>query len=58
MTEETKHEPILASEMLRVTAENYAKFMIGLGAHMEKLESHIAKLEARIAELENGNDTK
>ena len=58
MTEQTNQEPKLASEMLRITADNYSKFMIGLAVHMEKLEAHIAKLEKRIMELEDNDDLK
>jgi uncharacterized protein YceH (UPF0502 family) len=58
MTDEAKS--LSVSEMLRTTADNHAKFIEQVAAHIEKLESAVAQLRSRITELEsiNGNNTK
>ena len=56
MTEEVKAPTV--PEMLRMTGENTAEFMMQVANHIEKLEKAVADLKDRIAELElaSGND--
>jgi hypothetical protein len=56
MTEEIKAPTV--PEMLRMTGENTAEFMMQVANHIEKLEKAVADLKDRIAELElaSGND--
>jgi hypothetical protein len=55
MTEEVKTPPTVP-EMLRMTGENTAEFMMQVADHVDRLESVILKLEARITEMEKAHD--
>ena len=53
MTEEVKAPTV--PEMLRMTGDNTAEFMMQVANHIEKLEKAVADLKDRIAELESAN---
>jgi len=57
MTEEVKTPPTVP-QMLRMTGENTAEFMMQVADHIEKLEKAVADLKARVVEMESsiGND--
>jgi hypothetical protein len=57
MTEEIKTPPTVP-QMLRMTGENTAEFMMQVADHIEKLEKAVADLKARVVEMESsiGND--
>jgi hypothetical protein len=56
MTEQVKAPTV--PEMLRMTGENTAEFMMQVADHIERLEKAVEELKARIVELElaSGND--
>jgi ubiquinone biosynthesis protein UbiJ len=56
MTEEVKAPTV--PEMLRMTGDNTAEFMMQVADHIERLERAVEELKARIVELEStsGND--
>ena len=58
MTEEVKAPTV--PEMLRMTGDNTAEFMMQVADHIERLERAVEELKARIVELEStsGNDNK
>ena len=58
MTEEVKAPTV--PEMLRITGDNTAEFMMQVADHIEKLEKAVEELKARIVELEStsGNNNK
>jgi ubiquinone biosynthesis protein UbiJ len=58
MTEEVKAPTV--PEMLRMTGDNTAEFMMQVADHIERLERAVEELKARIFELESasGNDNK
>jgi len=57
MTEEVKTPPTVP-QMLRMTGENTAEFMMQVADHIERLEKAVADLKARVVEMESsiGND--
>jgi hypothetical protein len=57
MTEEIKTPPTVP-QMLRMTGENTAEFMMQVADHVERLEKAVEELKARIVEMESsiGND--
>jgi ubiquinone biosynthesis protein UbiJ len=57
MTEEVKTPPTVP-QMLRMTGDNTAEFMMQVADHIERLERAVEELKARIVELESasGND--
>jgi len=56
MTEQVKAPTV--PEMLRMTGENTAEFMMQVADHIERLEKAVDELKTRIVELElaSGND--
>jgi len=57
MTEEIKTPPTVP-QMLRMTGDNTAEFMMQVADHIERLEKAVVDLKARIVELEltSGNN--
>ena len=57
MTEEVKTPPTVP-QMLRMSGENTAEFMMQVADHIERLEKAVADLKARVVEMESsiGND--
>jgi hypothetical protein len=47
--------PPTVPEMLRMTGENTAEFMMQVADHIEKLEKAVYDLKARIGELESAS---
>ena len=54
MTEQVKAPTV--PEMLRMTGENTAEFMMQVADHIERLEKAVEELKARIVELELASD--
>jgi len=50
--------PPTVPQMLRMTGDNTAEFMMQVADHIERLEQAVADLKGRIAEMElaSGND--
>ena len=59
MTEQVKTPPTVP-QMLRMTGDNTAEFMMQVADHVERLEQAVSDLKGRIAKMElaNGNDNK